>query len=185
MPPPTKRRTFAAGCAPWSKTSSRERPSGERTCRTSTGLPNLWRVCRPVRAGRFVVHGSHDRACVRPGELAIEIDAAQAFGTGHHGTTAGCLEMIGYALRQAPVSPGARPRHRQRRAGDRHPQTGPGARAGDGHRPCRNRDRPAEPSPQPRRNRRARRHGRRASMRPPSARKAPSISSPPTSWRAR
>lgn len=57
----------------------------------------------PVRAGRFVVHGSHDRAHVRPGELAIEIEAAQAFGTGHHGTTAGCLETIGYALRERPV----------------------------------------------------------------------------------
>ena len=57
----------------------------------------------PVRAGRFVVHGSHDRARVRPGELAIEIDAAQAFGTGHHATTAGCLEMIEWTLRRRPV----------------------------------------------------------------------------------
>ncbi|KAB0681941.1 50S ribosomal protein L11 methyltransferase [Aureimonas leprariae] len=49
---------------------------------------------KPVRAGRFVVHGSHDRASVRPNEISIEIEAGQAFGTGHHGTTAGCLEMI-------------------------------------------------------------------------------------------
>lgn len=49
---------------------------------------------KPVRAGRFLVHGSHDRSEVRPGDIGIEIDAAQAFGTGHHGTTAGCLEMI-------------------------------------------------------------------------------------------
>ncbi|WP_331371607.1 50S ribosomal protein L11 methyltransferase [Sinorhizobium chiapasense] len=48
----------------------------------------------PVRAGRFVVHGSHDRDKVRTGEIAIEIDAGQAFGTGHHGTTAGCLEVL-------------------------------------------------------------------------------------------
>jgi ribosomal protein L11 methyltransferase len=48
----------------------------------------------PVRAGRFVVHGSHDRDKVKTGEIAIEIDAGQAFGTGHHGTTAGCLEML-------------------------------------------------------------------------------------------
>jgi ribosomal protein L11 methyltransferase len=45
----------------------------------------------PVRAGRFVVHGSHDRAQVRPNEIGIEIEAALAFGTGHHGTTRGCL----------------------------------------------------------------------------------------------
>ena len=50
---------------------------------------------KPVRAGRFVVFGSHDRTTAQAHELAIEIDAGQAFGTGHHGTTAGCLEMIG------------------------------------------------------------------------------------------
>nr|WP_276562380.1 50S ribosomal protein L11 methyltransferase [Hoeflea prorocentri] len=49
---------------------------------------------QPVRAGRFVVHGSHDRHNLKTGELAIEIDAGRAFGTGHHGTTEGCLEMI-------------------------------------------------------------------------------------------
>ena len=53
----------------------------------------------PVRAGRFVVHGSHDRGSAHSGEIAIEIDAAQAFGTGHHGTTAGCLEMITEVVR--------------------------------------------------------------------------------------
>jgi len=49
---------------------------------------------KPVRAGRFFVHGSHDRDKLTSGVLGIEIDAACAFGTGHHGTTAGCLEMI-------------------------------------------------------------------------------------------
>ena len=49
---------------------------------------------KPVEAGRFIVHGSHDREDVRPGQIAIEIEAGLAFGTGHHGTTAGCLEMI-------------------------------------------------------------------------------------------
>jgi ribosomal protein L11 methyltransferase len=46
---------------------------------------------KPVRAGRILVHGSHDRAERRPNDLAIEIEAALAFGTGHHGTTKGCL----------------------------------------------------------------------------------------------
>ncbi len=54
---------------------------------------------KPVRAGRFLVHGSHDRDKVRKGDIAIEIDAGQAFGTGHHGTTAGCLEVIEEVLR--------------------------------------------------------------------------------------
>ncbi|MBD9452904.1 50S ribosomal protein L11 methyltransferase [Rhizobium sp. RHZ02] len=58
---------------------------------------------KPVRAGRFLVHGSHDRDKVRPGDIAIEIDAGQAFGTGHHGTTAGCLETIDRVLRSRSV----------------------------------------------------------------------------------
>jgi ribosomal protein L11 methyltransferase len=49
---------------------------------------------KPVRAGRFFVHGAHDRDEHRDGDIAIEIEAGLAFGTGHHGTTAGCLEML-------------------------------------------------------------------------------------------
>lgn len=49
---------------------------------------------RPVRAGRFLVHGAHDRGGRRAGDIGIEIEAGLAFGTGHHGTTSGCLEMI-------------------------------------------------------------------------------------------
>ncbi len=45
----------------------------------------------PVAAGRFTVHGAHDRARVAANRIGIEIEAALAFGTGHHGTTRGCL----------------------------------------------------------------------------------------------
>ena len=44
----------------------------------------------PVRAGRFLVHGSHDRN-LPPGGCSVEIAAGTAFGTGHHATTRGCL----------------------------------------------------------------------------------------------
>lgn len=47
-----------------------------------------------VRAGRFLVHGSHDRERVKPNDIALEIEAALAFGTGHHGTTRGCLTFL-------------------------------------------------------------------------------------------
>ena len=47
-----------------------------------------------VREGRFVVHGGHGRGSVTPGDIGIEIEAALAFGTGHHGSTRGCLAMI-------------------------------------------------------------------------------------------
>jgi len=62
-------------------------PQTDWVAESLRGLP-------PVRAGRFVVHGSHDRARVTPGLIGIEIEAAQAFGTGHHGTTAGCLVAL-------------------------------------------------------------------------------------------
>jgi ribosomal protein L11 methyltransferase len=53
----------------------------------------------PVHAGRFVVHGQHDRAKVAPNKLGIEIEAALAFGTGHHGTTRGCLLLLDEVLK--------------------------------------------------------------------------------------
>ncbi len=49
------------------------------------------RTLFPVRSGRFLIHGSHHRHCVLALRTKIEIDAAQAFGTAHHGTTQGCL----------------------------------------------------------------------------------------------
>jgi ribosomal protein L11 methyltransferase len=49
------------------------------------------RAFPPVRIGRFFVHGSHWRGRPPTGAIAIEIDAATAFGTGEHQSTAGCL----------------------------------------------------------------------------------------------
>jgi ribosomal protein L11 methyltransferase len=54
----------------------------------------------PVVAGHFVVHGHHDRARVRANQISIEIEAALAFGTGHHGTTRGCLLLLQDVLRR-------------------------------------------------------------------------------------
>jgi ribosomal protein L11 methyltransferase len=55
---------------------------------------------KPVRAGRLVVHGSHDRASLRANDIGVEIEAALAFGTGHHGTTLGCLRMLDEILKR-------------------------------------------------------------------------------------
>ncbi|WP_099826852.1 50S ribosomal protein L11 methyltransferase [Oceaniglobus indicus] len=48
----------------------------------------------PVEAGRFFVYGSHDADKVPDGRVALLIEAAMAFGTGHHGTTLGCLRAL-------------------------------------------------------------------------------------------
>ena len=54
----------------------------------------------PIRAGRFVVHGSHDRAQFAMRRHAIEIEAGEAFGSGHNATTALCLEALDALVRQ-------------------------------------------------------------------------------------
>jgi ribosomal protein L11 methyltransferase len=53
----------------------------------------------PVSAGRFIVYGAHDRARVGQNQTGIEIEAALAFGTGHHGTTRGCLLALDQIIR--------------------------------------------------------------------------------------
>src|ERR1700730_155490 len=58
----------------------------------------------PVAAGRFLLHGRHDRARIAINRIGIEIEAALAFGTGHHGTTRGCLLALDRLLK------GRRPR---------------------------------------------------------------------------
>ncbi|MDQ2091878.1 50S ribosomal protein L11 methyltransferase [Marimonas arenosa] len=52
------------------------------------------RELAPVQAGRFFVYGSHDADKVPEGALPLLIEAAMAFGTGHHGTTLGCLRAL-------------------------------------------------------------------------------------------
>ncbi len=58
----------------------------------------------PVQAGRFLVHGSHDRNFVKPNMISVEIEAALAFGTGHHGTTRGCLLLLDALLKRTTPS---------------------------------------------------------------------------------
>jgi ribosomal protein L11 methyltransferase len=55
---------------------------------------------RAVQAGRFLVHGSHDRGKVPHRLAAIEIDAGQAFGTAHHTSTRGCLIALDDVLKR-------------------------------------------------------------------------------------
>lgn len=58
----------------------------------------------PVIAGGFYVYGSHETGPVPEGLTPMKIDAAQAFGTGHHETTTGCLEAIEMLLaRKTPT----------------------------------------------------------------------------------
>ena len=52
------------------------------------------RELSPVEAGRFFVYGSHDADRVPEGRIALMIEASMAFGTGHHGTTLGCLRAL-------------------------------------------------------------------------------------------
>lgn len=54
-------------------------------------VAHVRRELAPVEAGRFFVHGSHDADRVPPGAESLLIEAAMAFGTGHHNTTRGCL----------------------------------------------------------------------------------------------
>jgi ribosomal protein L11 methyltransferase len=54
----------------------------------------------PVDAGRYRVLGSHDKSPIKKGKIEIIIDAGEAFGTGHHGTTRGCLLALERLVRQ-------------------------------------------------------------------------------------
>lgn len=62
------------------------------------------RELSPVEAGRFFVYGSHDADRVPEGRVALMIEAAMAFGTGHHGTTLGCLRALDRLVEQGFVA---------------------------------------------------------------------------------
>ncbi|MEM7074543.1 MAG: 50S ribosomal protein L11 methyltransferase [Pseudomonadota bacterium] len=63
-------------------------------------VAHVRRELHPVRAGRFFVHGSHDADKIPRGSEPLLIEASMAFGTGHHGTTQGCLLALeDYATR--------------------------------------------------------------------------------------
>ena len=57
-------------------------------------VAHVRRELHPVTAGRFFLYGSHDADKVPEGSIPLLIEAAMAFGTGHHGTTKGCLEAV-------------------------------------------------------------------------------------------
>ncbi|PWK59379.1 50S ribosomal protein L11 methyltransferase [Roseicyclus mahoneyensis] len=57
-------------------------------------VAHVRRELHPVEAGRFFVYGSHDADKLPEGRVGLLIEAAMAFGTGHHGTTQGCLEAM-------------------------------------------------------------------------------------------
>lgn len=69
------------GARPWTLS---EVPDVDWVAKVRRDLP-------PVEAGRFFLYGSHDADRVPPGRVPLLIEAAMAFGTGHHGTTLGCL----------------------------------------------------------------------------------------------
>ncbi|MDA8585643.1 50S ribosomal protein L11 methyltransferase [Rhodobacteraceae bacterium] len=69
-------------------------------------VAHVRRELAPVEAGRFFVYGAHDADKLPEGRIALLIEAAMAFGTGHHGTTLGCLRAI-----DGLVDQGVEPKH--------------------------------------------------------------------------
>jgi ribosomal protein L11 methyltransferase len=67
-------------------------------------VAHVRRELHPVTAGRFFVYGSHDADSLPGDKIGLLIEAAMAFGTGHHGTTKGCLEAMD-ALLSAGIAP--------------------------------------------------------------------------------
>lgn len=67
-------------------------------------VAHVRRELAPVRAGRFFVYGSHDADKVPEDCVPLLIEAAMAFGTGHHGTTLGCLRALDALIGQGVVA---------------------------------------------------------------------------------
>ena len=71
-------------------------------------VAHVRRELQPVEAGRFFVYGGHDTERLPEDRIGLLIEAAMAFGTGHHGTTLGCLKafetLLGEGLRPGPVA---------------------------------------------------------------------------------
>lgn len=63
-------------------------------------VAHVRRELKPVEAGRFFVYGSHDSDKVPAGRVPLLIEASMAFGTGHHGTTLGCLRALDRLVEQ-------------------------------------------------------------------------------------
>jgi len=57
-------------------------------------IAKVRRELHPIDTGRFWLHGSHDAGTVPPDREGLLIEAAVAFGTGHHGTTLGCVQAL-------------------------------------------------------------------------------------------
>lgn len=68
-------------------------------------VAQVQRELTPVEAGRFVLYGAHDAHRIAPNRLGLRIEAAMAFGTGHHASTRGCLLLLERLIRR-----GVRPR---------------------------------------------------------------------------
>lgn len=66
-------------------------------------VAHVRRELAPVEAGRFFVYGSHDADKLPEGRVPLLIEAAMAFGTGHHGTTLGCLQAFDAMLSEGFV----------------------------------------------------------------------------------
>lgn len=67
-------------------------------------VAHVKRELAPVKAGRFFVYGSHDAEKVPENALPLLIEAQMAFGTGHHGTTLGCLRALDALIEQGFVA---------------------------------------------------------------------------------
>jgi len=61
-------------------------------------VAHVRRELAPVEAGRFFVYGSHDADKLPADKIPLLIEAAMAFGTGHHGTTLGCLKALDHLI---------------------------------------------------------------------------------------